>query len=95
MQFSGEFDARGAAADDAEVEQLPPVGVGDRRLVRLLEAWCGSARVSAAAARGGRTLGESAAARRRTFEEAHADAAGVLDVFEEVGVFFYTGDVEG
>ena len=54
-----------------------------------------SARVSAAAARDGRTLGESAAARRRTFEEAHADAAGVLDVFEEVGVFFYTGDVEG
>ena len=41
VQLRGELDARRPAADDAEVEQLAPVRVGDRRLVRLLEACVG------------------------------------------------------
>lgn len=39
VQLRGELDAGRPATDDAEVEQLPAVGVGDRGLVRLLEAW--------------------------------------------------------
>ena len=38
VQLRGELDARRPAADDAEVEQLAPIRVGDCRLVRLFEA---------------------------------------------------------
>ena len=53
VQLRGELDARRPAADDAEVEQLAPVCVGDCRLVRLFEAcvsvrgfWVGRVSVS-------------------------------------------------
>ena len=74
MQLRGKLDARRPRADDAEVQQLSPVCVRDGGLVRLLEAWCGSARVSAAAARDGWTLGESTAAGADAEEEEDQEA---------------------
>ena len=84
VQLGGELDPGRPSADDAEVEQLSPVGVGDRRLVRLLEACSNLVSSSKWMMLGGGL----------TLEDSRPNSPGVPDVFEEVRVFLNAWYVE-